>query len=73
MSCLEQALLSYNDPQVEETVAQFKKFNICFKNVAALEDEDLELLGVQNEETRKLMLEDFRNYPNQQTSFEEYV
>lgn len=70
MSCLEQALLGYNDPQAEEAVAEFKRYNIRFKDLAALDDEDLEVLGIKNADTRRQMLTDFANFPNQEKGFD---
>lgn len=66
-------LLSYFGPSVEACSEEFDRQEIRFKDLSALCDEDLQLLGIKDADRRKEMLETFALLPNQTMHFDRYI
>ncbi|XP_055710137.1 uncharacterized protein LOC129805912 [Phlebotomus papatasi] len=57
----------------ESLVTTFLNHDINLRNISLLTNEDLELLGVDNEDVRAEMLREFASQPNQVTGYDEMI
>lgn len=60
-----------SDEDVEKIVAEFTKYDISYAALAALNDKDLELLGVKHKKSRDELLQSFAELPNQREHYDE--
>lgn len=51
----------------------FRDCEIMYKDLSALSDEDLELFGVKDAETRREMITELSSQPNQAIHFDKFV
>lgn len=72
-SSLEQTFLGYDDPGLNQATTECSKNRIEFKDLVSLVDEDLELLGIKYDTTRKQMLQDFANFPAPRESLDKFM
>lgn len=60
-----------SDEDVDKIVEEFTKNDISYATLAALNDKDLELLGVKHQKSRDELLQSFAELPNQREHYEE--
>uniref|UniRef100_A0A336M325 CSON011160 protein n=1 Tax=Culicoides sonorensis TaxID=179676 RepID=A0A336M325_CULSO len=64
---------NFEDASADAALTEYKKYGLRYKDLASLEEKDLELMGIKSEEVRARMIHDFKHLPNQEPGFEEVL
>lgn len=61
---------NFDDPGADAALTEYKKRGLRYKDLASLEDKDLELLGIKDGAVRARMIQDFGQLPNQEPGYD---